>query len=94
MTARNLFSYALLSENVKIQIRKPYVIVLFCADIIRGVAQQDAQENVWVKEGNVERDQFPMCLIKHHDKKQRVFEWRCNSIFLFTLALLRHEFLL
>jgi len=58
MTARNLFSYPLLSENFKIQIRKPYVIILFCADIIRCVAQQDAHENVWVKEGNVEGDQF------------------------------------
>jgi len=34
MTVHNLFSYSLLSENVKIQIRKPYVIILFCADII------------------------------------------------------------
>jgi hypothetical protein len=30
--------------------------MLFCADTIRGVAQRDAQENVWVKERNVERD--------------------------------------
>lgn len=88
MTASNLFSYPLLSENVKIQIRKPYVITLFCADIIRCVAQQDTHENVWVKEANVEGDQLFLCLIKHHDTKQRILELRCNSIFLFTLALL------
>jgi hypothetical protein len=49
----------LLSENVIIQIHKPYVIILFCAGIICGVAQQDAQANVWVKEGNLERNVFP-----------------------------------
>jgi hypothetical protein len=94
MTASNLFSYPLLSENVKIQIRKPYVIILFCADIIRAVAQKDAQEKVWVKEGNVERDQLFPCLIKHHDTKERVWELKCNSIFLFILVLLRYDFFL
>jgi hypothetical protein len=94
MIARSLFSYPLLYENVKIQIRKPYVIILFCADTIRCVPQQDAHENVWAKEGNVEGVQFFLCLIKHHDTKQCVLELRCNSIFLSTLALLRYEFLL
>jgi uncharacterized protein involved in tolerance to divalent cations len=94
MTSRNLYSYSLISENVKIQTRIPYVITLFCEDIIRCVAQQDAHENVWVKEGKVEGDQFLLCLIKHHDTKQGVLELRCNSISLFTLALLRYKFLL
>lgn len=51
ISARNIFSYPLLSENVKIPIRKSYISTSFCTDVIRGVARQDVEENVRVKEG-------------------------------------------